>query len=45
MSRNLYDELPQVARFELRSDDVADGETLDKPQVSGAVVPVYEVSG
>ena len=35
MSRNPYDDLPDVATFELRSDDVTDGETLAKPQVSG----------
>jgi Raf kinase inhibitor-like YbhB/YbcL family protein len=35
VSRNPYDELPQVATFELRSADVAEGETLAMPQVSG----------
>jgi Raf kinase inhibitor-like YbhB/YbcL family protein len=35
VSRNPYDELPQVATFEVRSDDAADGETLAKAQVSG----------
>jgi Raf kinase inhibitor-like YbhB/YbcL family protein len=35
MSRNPYDELPQVARFEVHSDDASHGETLAKPQVSG----------
>ncbi|MFN2561887.1 MAG: YbhB/YbcL family Raf kinase inhibitor-like protein [Jatrophihabitans sp.] len=35
MSRNPYDELPQVASFELRSDDASDGQTLATPQVSG----------
>lgn len=35
MTRNPYDELPPVARFELRSADIADGETLARPQVSG----------
>ena len=35
MTRNPYDELPSVPTFELRSDDIADGETLAKPQVSG----------
>jgi Raf kinase inhibitor-like YbhB/YbcL family protein len=35
MSRNPYDELPQVPGFELRSDDVADGQPLATPQVSG----------
>jgi hypothetical protein len=35
VSRNPYDELPAVATFELRSDDIDDGATLPKPQVSG----------
>jgi Raf kinase inhibitor-like YbhB/YbcL family protein len=35
MTRNPYDELPRVPSFELRSDDIADGQTLNKPQVSG----------
>jgi Raf kinase inhibitor-like YbhB/YbcL family protein len=35
MSRNPYEDLPEVATFELRSNDVADGQTLAKPQVSG----------
>ncbi len=35
MSRNPYDDLPDVATFEVRSDDVTDGETLSNPQVSG----------
>jgi Raf kinase inhibitor-like YbhB/YbcL family protein len=35
VSRNPYDELPQVASFELRSDDASHGETLANPQVSG----------
>jgi Raf kinase inhibitor-like YbhB/YbcL family protein len=35
MSRNPYDELPAAASFTLTSSDVADGETLAKPQVSG----------
>ena len=35
MSRNPYDDLPEVATFELRSDDIADGQTLSTPQVSG----------
>jgi Raf kinase inhibitor-like YbhB/YbcL family protein len=37
MSRNPYDELPPVPTFELRSNDIADGETLSKPQVSGVL--------
>lgn len=37
MSRNPYDELPDVASFHLSSDDVVDGESLGKPQVSGAM--------
>ena len=32
---NPYDQLPQVASFELTSDDVQHGEELDTPQVSG----------
>jgi Raf kinase inhibitor-like YbhB/YbcL family protein len=32
---NPYDALPEVPSFELRSDDIADGVTLPKPQVSG----------
>jgi Raf kinase inhibitor-like YbhB/YbcL family protein len=35
MTRNPYDDLPQVADFTLTSTDVSDGKTLDKPQVSG----------
>ena len=35
MSRNPYDELPEVASFELTSDDIAHGETLAKAHVSG----------
>jgi len=37
VSRNPYDELPDVASFQLSSDDVADGESLGKPQVSGTM--------
>jgi Raf kinase inhibitor-like YbhB/YbcL family protein len=35
LSRNPYDELPDVPTFEVHSDDIAHGETLAKPQVSG----------
>ncbi|MDT4917140.1 MAG: hypothetical protein QOI15_2407 [Pseudonocardiales bacterium] len=35
MTRNPYDDLPSVPTFELRSNDIADGETLAKPHVSG----------
>jgi Raf kinase inhibitor-like YbhB/YbcL family protein len=35
VTRNPYDELPEVPTFEVRSDDVAHGQTLPKPQVSG----------
>ena len=35
MTRNPYDDLPDVPSFELRSDDATSGEPLAKPQVSG----------
>jgi Raf kinase inhibitor-like YbhB/YbcL family protein len=35
MSRNPYEELPKVAEFELRSDDVANGQTLASRHASG----------
>jgi Raf kinase inhibitor-like YbhB/YbcL family protein len=35
MSRNPYEDLPSVASFDLRSNDVSDGRTLAMPQVSG----------
>jgi Raf kinase inhibitor-like YbhB/YbcL family protein len=35
MARNPYDELPQLPTFELTSDDLVDGATLDTSQVSG----------
>jgi Raf kinase inhibitor-like YbhB/YbcL family protein len=35
MTRNPYADLPDLPSFHLRSDDVTDGETLAKPQVSG----------
>ena len=35
MSRNPYQDLPQLPTFDLRSNDIADGRTLSKPQVSG----------
>jgi Raf kinase inhibitor-like YbhB/YbcL family protein len=35
MTRNPYADLPELPGFELRSDDVSDGQTLAKAQVSG----------
>ena len=35
MSRNPYEDLPQLPSFELRSNDIADGQPLNNPQVSG----------
>jgi Raf kinase inhibitor-like YbhB/YbcL family protein len=35
LTRNPYDDLPQVPSFEVRSNDVADGQPLNKPHVSG----------
>jgi Raf kinase inhibitor-like YbhB/YbcL family protein len=37
VTRNPYDELPEVPNFELRSDDISDGETLPMPHVSGVM--------
>ena len=37
MSRNPYDELPEVAAFEVTSTDITDGEPLRPPQVSGVM--------
>ncbi|MFC4005436.1 YbhB/YbcL family Raf kinase inhibitor-like protein [Prauserella oleivorans] len=34
-AQNPYDSLPEVPAFLLRSNDVSDGETLAKPQLSG----------
>jgi len=33
--KNPYDELPQLPTFQLTSDDVAEGEELQQPQLSG----------
>ncbi len=35
MARNPYDELPELPTFELTSDDLVDGATLARAQVSG----------
>ena len=35
MSRNPYDDLPEVASFEVTSEDIQDGQELLKPQRSG----------
>jgi Raf kinase inhibitor-like YbhB/YbcL family protein len=35
LSRNPYDELPEVASFEVTSDDIQDGQELPQPQRSG----------
>jgi hypothetical protein len=35
MSRNPYQDLPDLPTFELRSNDIADGQPLNKPHVSG----------
>ena len=35
MSRNPYADLPDVPSFDLRSDDIADGQPLNKAQASG----------
>lgn len=37
MTRNPYADLPQVPSFQLRSNDIADGATLAKAQVSGVL--------
>jgi hypothetical protein len=35
MSRNPYADLPDLPTFELRSNDITDGQPLNKPQASG----------
>jgi Raf kinase inhibitor-like YbhB/YbcL family protein len=37
VSRNPYAELPEVATFDVTSDDVTDGAKLSSPQVSGVM--------
>jgi Raf kinase inhibitor-like YbhB/YbcL family protein len=37
VSRNPYADLPDVATFQLTSDDISDGATLGAPQVSGVM--------
>jgi hypothetical protein len=45
VSRDPYADPPSVASFEVTSTDVADGQTLATPHVSGVMgVPVFEVN-